>query len=74
MAVSYNYLKNWPFHVDTQAVTACYTLTVNKNRPVLEFLSSEWASYQRLVVIFSHQNKIKKKKEAGVLECLVWTQ
>lgn len=31
-------------------------IIVNKSHPVLEFLTSEWPSYQRLVVILSHQN------------------
>lgn len=29
LAVPYNYFTNWPFHVDTQAVTAAYVLIVN---------------------------------------------
>lgn len=73
MAMSYNYLINRPFHVDPQAVTACYTLIVQKSHLVLEFFSSEWASYQCLLW-FLVIRIIKKKKKAGLLEQLVCTQ
>lgn len=62
MAVSYSYVINRLLHVDAQAATACMTVVVNRSHPVLEFLNSEWALYQRLVVILSHQNNNLKKK------------
>lgn len=54
--MSYNQLLNWQFRVGSQAVLGCYTIIVNKSRPILEFLSSEWASNRRMVVMISHQN------------------